>query len=164
MFLSGEDFYFITYAILVFLHALGCKNGRFFRDSKKLSLLIPFITDSALIGILERAKGCPIKNPVDAEFLLDAFMNGVIREPEVIKLLAVLEKRKIVSLGQMGPEINVSMNSDELPEEFFKNEGFKTEFDNSIRIKKIIPRLSTLTKDSLIYRLYDEHGIKRWQI
>lgn len=55
-FISGEDFYFFAYSILLTLEMLGGAAKRI-KDHRKIAYLIQFVSDSRLVDILDRTQG-----------------------------------------------------------------------------------------------------------
>ncbi|MDN3519111.1 hypothetical protein QWY84_15960 [Aquisalimonas lutea] len=165
MFTSGEDFYFFTYTAFVLLDSLGCRNGIFLRDHRKIAYLIPFVSDKVLIGIIDRAKRQPIKNAVDREYLFSAFSSGPMHELELGKLMITLGKRGYVETrpGKSG-EMDVTLIKENLPADFLKRSNFSKEYENTKRLKELVPRINILTKEKLMRRLYDDHGVTRWSL
>lgn len=166
MFLSGEDFYFFTYTILIALDALGCCGEKQFKDHRKLAYLLPFVADSTLVGIVERAAGGRLKNRADAEYLFDSYSNGIMRESEVSKLLLTLEKKDYITLrrGTSGRVMDVALNKEALPNRLLSGGDFEREYTNMARLRKVLPRLSRLTRETFLTRLYDDHGVRTWSL
>ncbi len=165
MYLSGEDFYLFCYAVLITLDSLDCKSGKFFKDYRKLAFIIDFINDDKLTYILENSAEHKI-NPIDKEYLFNSYSNGMMRRSEILKLLFTLEKRGFLDLekGNISSLVNVSLNKDKVPEDFFDKSIFTVEYNNFKSFKRNIKRLSTLTLDTMLNRIYTERGIKTWAI
>src|SRR5690554_7704158 len=99
MYLSGEDFYLYCYSVFVILDFLGCRDGKYFRDYRKLAFLTDIINDDKAVYVVSRSLGETL-NPKDYECLLDSYSNGLTRRSEILKLLFVLEKKGYVSLNR----------------------------------------------------------------
>jgi hypothetical protein len=99
MFISSDDFYLITYSIIIILDCLGCTKGREFKDYRKLSFIIELINNKRNILILE---AIPIErlHKNDKDFLFQSYTNGLAKRSEILKILFTLEKRGYVSLQQ----------------------------------------------------------------
>lgn len=163
-FLSGEDFYFLAYAILNSLDAFSGTGQPGFKDHRKLAHLIQLISDQRLIGILERYANRNIVNPVDHELLFASFTRGELHKHEVFKLLVALEKRGYIELSvthKIGV-VDVTLDRDNLPESFLAADIFGEERDNAVKLKKLVPRLGTMTQDTFMDRIYTSKGLKVW--
>lgn len=126
MFSSGDDFYVFVYSVLVILNHLKCKDGSYFRDLRKISYLIEILNDPKSISILKKYKGGLIKSQSDRIRLSEAYSRSVLRKGEVSKVIFSLEERGYISLhkGSKPGEIDVSLNSENLPEGFLGSDEF----------------------------------------
>lgn len=173
MFLAGEDFYYFTYSILLALDYLGCKEGRYFKDYRKLPFVIDFLGDSNLVYILastqdiaERDRPKNELNRIDTEYLFKSYANGVARRSEILKLLFTLERKGYVSLqkGDLQSAVNVSLNPKNLPLKFLDRSVFEKEYRNAEQLRMLVKRLSTLTLDTMLKKLYDDRGVRTWAL
>lgn len=168
MFVKGEDFYFLTYNSIILLHLLGCYCGdRKFIDYRKLAFLIDFVADYNLIKIV-RQKGVD-KNKlgtVDRELLLRTYSNGMIRINQMIRLLFTLEKKGFITL-ERNPKnsvVDVCLNESPLLKNLLDDSLFAIEMENVSHLKTRLQRLSALSLETMLQRLFDEYGISRWAI
>lgn len=162
MYLSGEDFYFYCYSLVVILDHLGCKNGKYFRDHRKLAFLIDIISDEKVVYIITHTKDQKM-NAKDHERLLDSYSNGLTRRSEILKLLFVLEKRQYVSLERgKSQEINVTLKKESLPKEFFESDVFEAEKHCIKQLSKSVGRLASLTLDTMLDKIYVKNGVRTW--
>lgn len=171
MFLAGEDFYYFTYSILVILDLLGCKEGRYFKDYRKLPFILDFISDNNLIYILKssEAKGEATNrqlNRLDKEYMFKSYATGTARRSEILKLLFTLERKGYVSLEKAGLQaaVNVSLNAESLPPEFLDRSMFEKEYRNAEQFRVIVKRLATLTLETMLKKIYDDKGVKTWAL
>lgn len=162
-FISGEDFYFIAYSILLVLEFLG-GSARRVKDHRKISYLIQFISDERLIGILARTQNKTVANPNDRELLFSSFTNAELHKREVYKILFSLEKKGYVSLHRtdVAEILDVTLMATNLPDGFFSSAHFDKEHRAANELRTLVPRISTLTLDSLLERMYQERGIRVW--
>lgn|GEM_PF-584707 len=162
-FISGEDFYFVAYSILLVLEYLG-GSARRVKDHRKIAYLIQFLGDARLIDILERTHGTKVANAVDRELLFSSYANAELHKREVFKIIFSMERRGFLKMQRTANPLilDISLTSNELPKEFFSNETFAAEKANAERLKGLIPRLSVLTFDSLLERLYQDRGVRVW--
>lgn len=162
MYLSGEDFYLYCYSVFVILDSLGCRNGKFFRDYRKLAFLTDIISDDKKVYVVSHATGEKL-NPRDYECLLDSYSNGLIRRSEILKLLFVLEKRGYVSLTRgKAQEIDVTLTKGQLPNDFLSSNLFESESKNIKDVSKKVGRLASLTLDTMLNKIYVENGVRTW--
>lgn len=162
-FISGEDFYFVAYSILLALNFCG-GTGKRIKDHRKLSYLIQFIGDERLIGILSRTQGKKVINPVDRELLFSSFTNAELHKREVYKILFSLERKGYITIqrSDMVEVLDVTLNSQNVPKEFFKSDIFGVETNNADTLKRLLPKISALAFDSLLERLYKDRGVRVW--
>ncbi len=165
MFVKGEDFYFLTYNIYIFLDFLNCNSeSERFRDYRKLAFIIDFIADTNLTNVMR--KDSLHYNINDRDLLNRSYANGLIRLNEILKLLFALEKHKIVTLFKdpSGSTLDVFLNKEHTPPDFLDEELFKIEKQNVAKIKAYIPKVKSLKLDTLLSKLYYNYGIKQWEI
>ena len=165
MYLSGEDFYLFCYSVFVILDSLGCKDGKYFKDYRKIAFLIEFVKDKKLNHILGVLADNGL-SAVDKEYLFHSYSSGMARRSEILKLLFTLEKKQFVSLerGKNSCFVNVSLNKENIPEGFFCNDVFLSEYSNISSLKGVVKRLSTLTLGTMLDRIYKDNGITIWAV
>lgn len=165
MYLSGEDFYVFCYAVLIVLDYLKCKDGRYFKDYRKLAFLIEFIKDDKLNYIISNTHGKSL-NPIDKEYLFSSYSTGLGRRSEILKLLFTLEKKNYIVLdkGDTRSLVNVSLNKEAIPSDFFNKEIFSREYRNISVFTQCVKKLSALKLDTLLNRIYVQNGIVTWAI
>jgi len=162
MYLSGEDFYLYCYSVFVILDYLGCRDGKYFRDYRKLAFLTDIISDDKTVYVVSSSSGEKL-NPKDYECLLDSYSNGLTRRSEILKLLFVLEKRGYVSLNRgKAQEIDVTLAKDSLPSDFLNSNVFESETRNIKDVAKKVGRLASLTLDTMLSKIYVENGVRTW--
>lgn len=168
MFVKDEDFYFITYNILILLHVLNCfeQKKRVFKDCRKLAFLVEFVSNNNLVDIVERYDLQSRKvNRIDHKILTNAYTNGLIRKNIIPRLLFTLEKYEIVylSTSERDKSINISLNDEKL-KNFFNKELFAYEFKNASKLQRTISKLSILKLDTLLGKLFTDKGVRTWDI
>ncbi len=162
MYLSGEDFYLYCYSVFIILDSLGCREGKYFRDYRKLAFLTDIINDEKVVYVITNPVDGAL-NPKDYECLLDSYSNGLTRRSEILKLLFVLEKKGYITLERgKSQEINVSLNKNNLPNDFFSKKIFEYEYSNAKSIAKTIKKLGLLTLETMLNKIYVENGVKTW--
>lgn len=164
-FISGEDFYFFAYSILLVLELLGGANKRF-QDHRKIAYLMQFLSDERLIGILERTEKKSVANPADRELLFGSFTNAELHKREVYKIIHSLAKRGYVTVErtQLAEVLDVRLNSEKIPADFLSAGEFESERRNAERLKRAVKKISMLTFETLLIRLYNDRGVTVWAV
>ena len=163
MFSKGDDLYFLSYNVLLLLQGLKCECGkRIFKDHRKLAFLIDFISNRNLAVTLKQSG--PVLNVIDRELFTRAYADGLLRLNQVIRLLFTLEKRGFIQLKReiKTNTIDVCVIPGNQLNDFFDKKLFKLEAENLDVIKAAIPKLNVLTLDTLLNRLFDNHGVRTW--
>lgn len=165
MYLSGDDFYLLCYAVFIALDTLSCKNGKYFNDYRKLAFLIEFIKDEKLNYIISNLSEKTL-NPIDKEYLFNSYTVGLSRRSELLKLLFTLEKRNYVTLEKSNTKsfVNVTLNYEAIPKGFFNKELFLKEYRNMDILKNSVKRLSVLNLETMLEQIYRNNGIITWAI
>lgn len=163
--LVGEDFYFLSYSILLALHVLS-PRGAVFRDNRKLAHVVQFVSDSRLLSILDRYQGGRVENPVDRELLFAAFSKAELLKREIYKLLLSLDKRGVLTatLSSIPGLINVSLNADVIEPDFFVSPLFEAERRNATELRRLLPRLGQMTLETFLERVYVNRGVRAWAL
>jgi len=166
MFLSSQDFYFITYNIFVILFVLKCFGDRTFRDHRKLPFLVEFSSDHRLIDIMQRYENRKISNAADKQYYLKSYSDALTREKEIFKLLLALERKGYVKLDarDQGFVANVSLRMDKIPQETWDQALYDYEIRNVSSLVKTVKRISIRNLDSMLDKLYGSYGIERWLV
>lgn len=162
-FIAGDDFYFLAYSIFSVLSQFA-GNGNNIRDHRKISLLIQCVADDRLVSVLERTVNRTVENPVDRELLFLTFTKAELHKREVFKILFSLEKRGFVKLARtaVAEVFGVELIESKQTQEFLKNNIFDEERKNGSRVKKAVRRISSMSYETLIDRLFTQRGIKVW--
>lgn len=162
-FISGEDFYFVAYSVLLVLECLG-GSARRVKDHRKIAYLIQFISDYRLIDLLERTQGVGVVNAADRELLFSSYTSAELHKREVYKIIFSMERRGFLGMQRTdSPDVlDITLVSDGIPKGFLENDSFAEERVNAEKLKKLVPRLSLLTFDSLLDRLYRDRGVRVW--
>lgn len=99
MFISSEDFYLLSYSIIIILDSLGCVKNRYFKDYRKLPFIIEIIKNRRHILTIEN--GTKTKLHInDKDFLFQSYANGLARRSETLKYYFLLRKRVTLPLNK----------------------------------------------------------------
>ncbi|MEE6141203.1 hypothetical protein V2151_05085 [Bacillus cereus] len=167
MFNRDEDYYFITYNILIILKAYGCKNSKSkWIDYRKLSYLLPLVSNSSLLDLYIRyIDDNRIPPKEDIELLRDTYFKSKLRLKLITSILFTLEANQLVSLmkNDRRHTIDIWINQESISKTFFKSELFEAEVQNINKLKNTIPRLKSLSTKTLLERLYTNNGVSVWE-
>ena len=163
MFVTGEDFYFLTYNILLLLKELKCDGQpRKFKDYRKLAFLIDFISDRHLVKILKKYDGQGfIWNNEDREALINTWSNGLIRIKLLARLLYALEQRDLISIekDEGRKSMTIWYHKNDRTTKFYKENLFDIERQNAKSLNKTVKRLSNIRLEKLEEQLFNQYGI-----
>jgi len=168
MFNKEDDYYFITYNILVFLDTLGCvnENNRFI-DYTKLTYIIPFISNHILLDIIVRYKDSDqLPNNEELELLKETYYRSRLKIKLLTSILFALERNEYIALKKNSSRhtIDIWLQKDKIPESFFDSKLFNIEIEHSKKLKEVSPRIRILTVGKLLERLFRDKGVKVWQV
>jgi len=126
MFVAGEDFYFLTYTLLVLLRDLGAASPeRAFFDSRKLAYLADFLgSDTDLKLAITEA---PLSEAARSRLAL-LYDRAVARRIAVERLVEAIEKRQLIHVAHS------SRNADHV------HLGHHVEVKRFWKARAIIPR------------------------
>lgn len=163
-FLSGEDFYFLTYLILLCLKYFGSKNDSVFSDHRKITYLMQVICNSSVVHVLIHNINRGQINIVDKELLFDSFTKAALHQREVYKILRALEIKGIVELVSTNSAdvYNVKLLETETSRDFFETNIFYQELENIKKIKATFKRINTLGLDGFIKKFFSDYGLNIW--
>ena len=153
------------YSSLIILDVLKCRNDRYFRDYRKLPFLIEFAQDKRLIDVVKRSSASRI-HPIDRDLLFASYSSGLARRSELLKLLFVLESRDYVQLAKRNSdhEIDVVLQKNNVPKDLLSKKVFESEYENIQSLMKEVKRLSSLTLDTFLEKVYGDNGVKTWGV
>lgn len=165
MFVSSDDFYLLTYSIIIALDCLNCTKSREFKDYRKLPFIIEIVNNKKLAMILEASKTEPLHKK-DKDFIFQSYSNGLAKRSETLKILFTLEKKGYISLTQGNIEtlVNITLNKEKLPDGFLSRDVFSGEYANCESFKRTIQRSTSITLDTFLSKVYRDRGIKIWEI
>lgn len=165
MFIKGEDFYFLTYNIIIILKTLGCTSEiKSFKDYRKLAFLIDFVSDWSLLNILLAYPSGKYLNYRDKESLTRSYSSALVRMNEILKLLFALEKKGILGLikNQTNGNLDVYLQKSAIPKDFFEADIFSLELNNANLLKRNFGRISSNKLETTLAAFYYNYGITKW--
>lgn len=166
MFHLEDDYYFITYHILLFLKVLDCKSSSSrLKDYSKLCYILPFVSNDLHIDILTRQNENEIPLTEDRKILRELYLKSRLKRNLVSSIVFALHRKEIVCLekSKNSSTIDIWLN-DNLDLAFLTVNFYDYETANITAFKQLHPRIKGLTTDTLLKKLYTEKGVKVWGI
>lgn len=162
--LSGEDYYYMTYLLILCLHEFSAKKSRLFNDHRKLSYLIHIISSSPVVSIINANNESPITNVRDKDLLYTSYTKGTIHAKDIYKLLLTLEIKGFVEVVKTkSPEIlNVKILNKNIPKDFFDKNVFEKELTNITELKRFLNRVSVIGLKTFVEKVYTNKGLRVW--
>ncbi len=162
MFIKGEDFYFLTYLIFIILDGYNCYGESYFKDYRKFSYIIDFVSDRRICRILGKNK----INEIEKNILFETYTNSVVRERLVRRILFSLEKRGYINLQRKknSKTIDISIKKADEINALLNDDLFVSEIDNLNLFKSYVKRVGPMTSDRLVSEIYEKRGVSSWAI
>lgn len=129
MFSKDDDYYFIAYNSLVFLHATGCTDETAaFKDYTKLAYLIPLIADSTLLDSLV---SCKEQHRIPSNYekmqMQDLYLQAHLRRKLLASIVFALESKNYIFLqkGTRKGSIDIWLNESNISSSYFDSKWFE---------------------------------------
>jgi len=155
MFIPTEDYNFLAYNLLIFLDEMKCYNEQTrFKDFRKVAYLIDFISGSSDLDEYEKFE------------LSSIYLKAQLKKKLLSHLIITLQNKGYldISLNTTHKTIELWLNKENIPKDFFDREKFKREISNIRKLKKDLK----ITKVSLLKKLVDDiftnEGVSTWEI
>ena len=166
MFVTQDDFYFLTYNLIILLDQLDCKKAdKVFVDIRKIAFLIDFISDHSLAMLIARGKELDGEvRASDKNTLNNCYSKGKDRVPFVNRLAYALEKKQFITIvaDQENKTIGAYLNPDNLPKGFISTEMFDNEIKNVGLIKSTFSRIRTTSLSAFLENVFRSNGVSTW--
>jgi hypothetical protein len=162
--LSGEDYYYMTYLILLCLNSFAAKSSRVFKDHRKLTYLIQIISNRKTVDILDNYAETSIQNPLDKDLLYSSYSKGFIHSRDVYKLMSTLElKGYLEIIKTTNPEVlDIKVINKNIPKGFFDQNIFREELSNIEKVKVLNKSIPRIGFNTFIEKMYIEKGLRIW--
>lgn len=162
-FVSGEDFYFLTYLIIICLKEFSNKK-LIFKDHRKLTYLMQIISSSTAVKILIENHNEENLKPFDKEFLFDIYVKASLHQREVYKIVRSLEKNGVISVIDTDRVdcYNIQVMDKMWLTSFFDTNIFENELNNSAILKSYFKSINSLGLDGLIGKVFIKYGLNLW--
>lgn len=166
MFSKGDDFYFLTYNLLILASELKCfSEDKVFVDHRKVAFLVGFVSNPWLTDLALRCKG-QNRTPanIDRNELAKTYADGSARIHLMTRLLFASERKGLLTLypGRRKHSIDFAINEPALPDGFLANLIFEMERENVAKLRKLMPQVRKNTLGSMLERLFVENGVQVW--
>ncbi len=165
MFNKEDDYYFITYNLMLFL----CRNklvscDKRLIDYRKLAYIIPFISDRGLLNILENSMEKQ-DNGSQIYILQNLYYNTRLNFKIFTPIILALEGKGLIHLLKNPKKscIDIWLNTDNIPRDFLSNEIFSMEYNNITRFNKLVPRNRTINLNTMLDKIFRENGVMVWE-
>ena len=157
MFIASEDYYYITYSILLILQYLESYNGNNIQDRRILNVLIETTSNSRLLTVLERSKLLhQLPQGSDISVLENSYDRIQSRTAFVNRVLFVLNHHNYVELLD---DYGIALVNQNIPDGFYDEKLFELEISNILRIKKLYPQIKRTKTERLIENLFTKNGV-----
>ncbi|TKC06940.1 hypothetical protein [Pedobacter frigoris] len=155
MFIQKEDYNYLAYNLLILLDTLGCSNSsKKFRDFRKIAYLVDFINEG---GDVKR---------YDQRDLGIIYSRAQIKKKLLHHLLVILKNKGYIGLdlNTTYRSIDVWINKQNIPKDFFDKEVFKKEIENINQLKTQVWSLKAGNMKDLTDKIFKENNILTWEI
>lgn len=155
MFIQREDYNFLTYNFLILLNELNCVSEvRKFNDFRKIAYLIEFISNNI-----------DIEKYTEIE-LSNIYLRAQLKKKLLSHLILTLKNKQYlgISLNTTHRTLDVWINKEKIPDDFFNREYFFQEISNIQKLKKFARVSSRQTLKTMVDKLYKDRGVLTWEI
>lgn len=155
MFIQREDYNFLTYNFLILLNELNCvSENKKFNDFRKIAYLVEFISNNIAIEEYTEIE------------LSNIYLRAQLKKKLLSHLIITLKNKQYleISLNTTHRTLDVWINKEKIPDDFFNSEYFSQEVLNIQKLKKFAKISSRQTLKTMIDKLYNERGVLTWEI
>ena len=156
MFIQKEDYNFLAYSTIILLKSLDCTaETKKFKDFRKIAYLVDFVNEGGVPSQFER------------ERLADIYANAQIKKKLLHHLVIVLKNRNLigVSVNKSSQTIDLWLNYNEIPKDFFELKMFENESLNVRELRETLTtRVRSMTIKTLVERIFNDNNILTWGV
>lgn len=162
MFNKDSDYYFIAYNSLLILNNLNCYEKNFI-DYRKLIYILPFIAEKKLLKIV--TKEIPLSED-EIKNLEDVYIKAKLREPILKSIFFTLEKKGYITMekNNIRKSIDIKLIPNSISNDYLNSEIFNIEISNMNKFKSTYQRLTIISLESLIEKLFKTKGVIIWDV
>ncbi|MEZ8921620.1 hypothetical protein AB4270_05420 [Vibrio cyclitrophicus] len=164
MFSSSDDPNYICFWVITTLDKLGKKNGNYFNDSRKLLFIIMLLSDNQTFDAIIKSIDFSASKQ-EKELLHESYKNGITKITRFNSLLITIEKKGLITLRKSRSldTLDLTLNKEKIPKGFFNKKEFGIEYEKVLKLKSSVERMTALSLDTFIERVYKNNGVKTWQ-
>ncbi|MFP2903965.1 hypothetical protein ACLESD_02595 [Pyxidicoccus sp. 3LFB2] len=166
MFVAGEDAYFLTYTLFVQLGSLKCTSPEaLLKDYRKAVFLADFVSSPSLSRILlELQSETYVAKSEDKRILWAAYDRGVARLPLMFRLLYALEQRGLIGVvkDEHSRTLDIYAKDMSTLEFFATGDLYEVERKAMLSIRKVNPKIRTVTLPYMLERFFGKQGVRTW--
>ena len=156
MFIQKEDYNYLAYSTIILLKVLDCTNEeKRFRDFRKIAYLVDFVNEGGEPSLFEEQR------------LADIYNKAQIKKKLLHHLIIVLKNRELisVSVNKSSQTIDLWLNKELIPGDFFDTEIFGNEIANVTEIKRVMTlKVRSMPIKSLVKKIFDDNNILTWGV
>lgn len=155
MFIQREDYNFLTYNFLVLLNELNCVNyEKRFTDFRRVAYLIEFISTNIDLETYDQIE------------LSNIYLRAQLKKKLLSHLMITLKNKGYleISLNATHKTLDVWINRETIPKDFFDKSFFQNEIGNIRKIKKIAKVTAKQKLKTMVDKLYSDRGVLTWEI
>ena len=155
MFIQREDYNFLTYNFLILLNELNCvSEDKRFNDFRKIAYLVEFISNNIAIEEYTEIE------------LSNIYLRAQLKKKLLSHLIITLKNKQYlgISLNTIHRTLDVWINKEKIPDDFFNSEHFFQEVSNIQKLKKFAKISPKQTLKTMIEKLYNDRGVLTWEI
>ncbi|AZA60092.1 hypothetical protein [Chryseobacterium indoltheticum] len=156
MFIQKEDYNFLAYSMIILLKFLDCTSeAKRFRDFRKIAYLVDFVNEGGEPSMFEE------------QHLADIYNKAQIKKKLLHHLIIVLKNRNLisVSLNKTSQTIDLWLNKEAIPVDFFDAKMFENEIENVAELQKTLTtRVRSMTIKNLVEKIFNDNNILTWGV
>jgi len=155
MFIQKEDYNFLTYNFLILLNELNCINyDKRFSDFRRIAYLIEFISSNIELDSFDQIE------------LSNIYLRAQLKKKLLSHLMITLKNKGYleISLNKTHRTLDVWINRETIPTDFFDKNLFINEIKNITKIRKVAKVTAKQKLKTMIDKLYSDKGVLTWEI
>lgn len=160
MFVPGEDFYFLTYTLIIVLSELSANAPeRPFRDSRKVAYIADLLGGDSDLRLVTTS--APLSSFGKARLAL-LYDRAVARRAAVQRIVDALHTRGLISIARSETIDCLHLLEKQDVKALLNEPLLQEERTRLKRLRGIIPQLRTMTLETLKQRLFDDREVRTW--
>lgn len=156
MFIQKEDYNYLAYSTIILLKVLDCTSEeKRFRDFRKIAYLVDFVNEGGEPCLFEEQR------------LADIYNKAQIKKKLLHHLIIVLKNRELisVSVNKSSQTIDLWLNIQLIPGDFFDTEIFENNIANVTELKRVMSlKVRSMPIKSLVKKIFDDNNILTWGV